>query len=379
MNKRDYYEILGVSKTASKDEIKKSYRKLALKYHPDRNPGNKDAEEKFKEAAEAYEVLSNDDKKRKYDQFGHSGMQGGTDYHQYSDINDIFESFGDIFGSIFGGGGGPFQQKRKKSNGPIPQRGHDLAQSISITLKESFTGCKKDISIYHYVKCNTCNATGCKPGTKLESCNSCGGSGQVFSRQGFFSFSRPCTECHGQGFKITSPCSECRGQSRIQKNSRLVVNIPNGIYNQAELRVAGKGDAGIFGGSSGDLYLTINIARDNKFYRRNYDLVTNLNLTYPQLVLGAQIEIESIDGTKESIKIPRGCPVGQEIMIAGKGFKDIHGRTSGNLVIIPQCDIPKRLSAEAKKSLLDYAGKIGEASTNGSDEGISGFFKRFLG
>jgi len=375
MSKRDYYEILGVSKDASKEEIKKSYRKLALKYHPDRNPDNKDAEEKFKEAAQAYEVLSDEQKRKKYDQFGHSGMQGGTDYHNFSDIGDIFESFGDIFGSIFGGG--PRQRQQKKS-GLQPQRGHDLSQPLKITLKEAFLGCKKEIRIYHYIKCTTCKGNGCKPGTTPTTCVSCKGTGQTVRQQGFFAFAQPCSACHGQGYTIPSPCSQCRGRSRIQKHNKLIVNIPAGIYDKAELRVAGKGDAGIFGGSAGDLYLNINIEPNKQFHRRNNDLVTHLILTYPQLVLGSQIEIESIDGSKQTVKISKGCPVGHEILIPGKGFKNLHSTGRGNLVIITQCDIPKKLNPDEKQALLEYAKKLGVKISN-SQGGISGFFKKFLG
>ena len=378
MSKRDYYEVLGVSKSADQSEIKKKYRKLALKYHPDRNPDNKDAEEKFKEAAESYEVLSDAQKRKKYDQFGHAGMQGGTDYHQHADINDILNSFGDLFGSFFGGGGGRRQQHKTKS-GPAPQHGHDLSQPLSITLKESFLGCKKEIKIYNYVTCGTCSGTGCNSNTKPSICATCNGSGQTISRQGFFAFSQPCSACYGQGFTITDPCPTCRGQSRVQKHNKLIVNIPAGIFDKAELRVSQKGDAGIFGGSAGDLYLSISVEPNKQFFRRDNDLVTYLNLTYPQLVLGSQIEIESIDGSKESIKIPKGCPVGKEILLPGKGFKDIQSRGyTGNLVIITQCDIPTKLNSESKSSLLDYSKKIGPAGSNSSG-GIAGFFKKFLG
>lgn len=373
MSKRDYYDILGVQKGADQEEIKKAYRKLAIKYHPDKNPDNKEAEDKFKEAAEAYEVLSSTEKRKKYDQYGHSGMQGGTDYHQYSDMGDIFENFGDIFGSIFGNA-----QQRRHKGGPTPQRGHDLSQPISIILKESYLGCKKEIKVYHYVPCTDCNGTGCTKNTKPITCHACQGTGQTINRQGFFAFAQPCSACYGQGFTIPSPCSACRGQSRVQKHSKLVVNIPAGIYDKAELRVGGKGDTGIFGGEAGDLYLIISIEDDKRFHRRNNDLVTTLNLTYPQLVLGAQIDIENIDGTMETIKIPKGCPVGQEVTVFEKGFVNLHGRGKGNLVIITQCDIPKKLEADAKKSLLEYAEKIG-TTTNNYNGGIGGFFKKFLG
>ena len=374
MSKRDFYEVLGVSKTATQDEIKKAYRKLALKYHPDKNPDNKEAEEKFKEAAQAYEVIYNPEKRQKYDQFGHAGMQGGSDYHEYSDMGDIFSSFSDIFGDLFGMG----SKKRSQKTGPTSQRGHDLAQNLEITLKESYLGCKKDLLLYHYVKCSTCNGSGCKPGTITHVCNECKGSGEMYFRQGFFSFSQPCTACNGQGFVIKTPCLDCHGQSRAQKREKLTVTIPAGIYNGAELRVKDKGDAGVFGGPSGDLDLSVRVKADTKFWRRDSDLVTQLNLTYPQLVLGCQVEIENIDGTKHTVKIPKGCPVAKEVMLTGKGFP-IPGRYgNGNLIIIAQCDIPKKLDIKTKESLLDYAKKLGNQSQS-LTSGISGFFKKFLG
>lgn len=377
MNKKDYYEILGVSKSASQDEIKKAYRKLALKFHPDRNPGNKKAEDNFKEAAESYEVLSDKTKRQKYDQFGHAGMHGGSDYHQHSNMGDIFSQFGDIFGDIFGGGSGGFGRQQTRRNKPAPQRGHDLSFNLSITLKESYLGIKKDLRIYRYIPCETCKATGCKPGTKPQTCATCGGSGEIIQRQSFFSFAQPCSACRGRGYTIKSPCTTCRGQSRVQKHSQLSVPIPSGIFDGAELRVAGKGDAGVFGGPFGDLYINIQIHSEKHFYRRENDLVTHLNLTYPQLVLGSQIEIENIDGSKELVKVPKGCPVDTEIKIPGKGFTRPHGKIHGNFVIITKCDIPKKLNTDTKEALLNYAKKLGEQTS--SDSGISGFFKRFLG
>ncbi|MFC1894907.1 molecular chaperone DnaJ [Candidatus Dependentiae bacterium] len=376
MAKKDYYEILGISKTSTPNEIKKAYRKLALKYHPDKNPDNKEAEDKFKEATEAYEVLSNTEKRTRYDRFGHSGMHGGSDYHQYSDFSDIFSNFGDIFSDFFSGAGE--RSKKSHKSGPSPQRGHDLAQSIEINLKESYLGCKKDILIYHYIPCQKCNASGCKPGTKPNVCSSCKGSGSVYFKQGFFSFSQPCTICKGEGFSISTPCPECRGQSRIQKREKLTLSLPTGIYNEAELRVKEKGDAGIFGGSSGDLYIRVKVREDETFWRRENDLVTNLNLTYPQLVLGCQVEIQNIDETKHTIKIPKGCPVGKEVLIVGKGFSVPGSFVRGNLAILVQCDIPKKLNLETKEALLEYSKKLGNQSNN-SGKGISGFFKKFLG
>ena len=370
MNKKCYYEILGVQKTASNDEIKKSYRKLALKYHPDKNPDDKNAEEKFKEASEAYGVLSDGDKRKKYDQFGHSGMQGGFDYQEFSDLGDIFSSFGDVFSDLFGNR----RTRKTHKTGLTPQRGHDLVQNIQITLKESYLGCKKDLLIYHYSKCETCHGQGTKPGTKPEKCTQCKGSGKMYFSQGFFSFAQSCSTCSGEGFKITYPCQDCNGQSRIQKRDKFTISIPAGIENGSELRVRDKGDSGIYGGSNGDLYLRVSVLENNKFWRQGNDLLSTLNLTYPQLVLGCKVEIENIDKQKINIKIPKGCPVGKKILIIGKGFETTRSYGKGNLVIITECNIPKKLDTETKESLLNYAKKLGNQTG-----GISGFFKKFLG
>lgn len=373
--KRDYYEILGVERSANQEDIKKAYRKLAIKYHPDKNSGDKEAEAKFREATEAYEILSDEKKRAQYNQFGHAGTQGSGG-HSHQNMEDIFESFGDIFEGLFGGQGS--RRSSKRTSGPTPQRGHDLSQKIEISLKESYTGCTKDIKIYHFERCEKCNGSGCKADSKPASCSGCQGSGTILHRQGFFTLSQVCPTCHGQGFRITNPCSECRGQSRIQKHEKLSVTIPAGIYNNAELRILGKGDSGIFGGEAGDLYLTVEVQDEKVFSRRDYNLVTTLTLTYPQLVLGCQIEIENIDGTKETLKIPKGCAVGKEIIIEGKGFAKLRGHGKGNLVIITTCDIPTKLSEETRASLMNYAEKLGNNSSQHSG-GISGFFKKFLG
>lgn len=373
--KRDYYVILGVSKTASADEIKKAYRALAMKYHPDRNPDNKEAEEKFKEAAEAYSVLSDAEKKKRYDQFGHAGVDGMGGAGHSGDMNDIFEHFGDVFSSLFGQG--QAGAGRRKKTGPTPQRGHDLAQEITLTLKESYVGCKKDIGIYRYVPCADCHHKGTSPGTSVTICQDCQGSGQVAMRQGFFSFAQQCNACWGQGFKIPSPCSTCKGQTRIQKHERVTITIPAGIYDKAELRLSDKGDAGIFGGGSGSLFLTVHVKEDAAFFRQDVDLYTTLVLPYHQLVLGCQVDVKNIDDSVETVKIPHGCPVGKEIVILGKGFTKLQGKGTGRFVIIVQCDIPSKLSKDAKEALQNYADKLGDTPTG--KDGISGFFKKFLG
>jgi len=378
MNKRDYYEILGVSRDASADVIKSAYRKLALKYHPDRNPDNKEAEEKFKEAAEAYEVLSSDQKRKQYDQFGHAGVggagQGGFGAGGMS-MDDIFESFGDIFGSMFGGG--PTRRTRA-ATGPEPRRGHDLQQELEISLKESYLGTKNEIGYYRFFPCETCKGAGAKPGTKAQQCESCKGAGQVQYRQGFFVYAQTCSSCGGEGFTIPSPCSACGGKSRTQKYDKFTVTVPAGIFDGADLRIGGKGDAGLFGGPGGDLYVRVTVLPDKNFRRVGDDLVCKLVLTYPQLVLGSQVEIESIDGVTIPVKVPRGCPVGEKITVPGKGFKNPRGTHRGNLVVITKCHVPKKLTPEAKEALVAYSKLIG-TDTNDNAGGVIGFFKKFLG
>ena len=373
---RDYYEILGLSKGSSENEIKSAYRKLALKYHPDRNPDNKDAEEKFKEASRAYEILSDKDKRQRYDQFGHSGVDsmgmgaGGQDIN----MEDIFSSFGDVFGDLFG----RRRQSSRRPSGPTPRQGHSIRKDIQISLKEAFTGAKADVSYYHFFSCETCSGKGMEPGTTVKQCESCKGMGQIQYQQGFFAYSQTCSTCSGEGYKITSPCKSCKGQGRNQKYDKFSVTVPKGIYDNAELRIVNKGDAGTFGGRTGDLYIGVRVTPDKNFKRINDDIECKVMLTYPQLVLGCQVEIENIDGTKETIKIPRGCPVGDPIIIPGKGFHKVRGSTRGNLVIIPQCHVPKKLSAEAKETLTKYSEKIG-TKCESSSGGVSGFFKKFLG
>jgi molecular chaperone DnaJ len=372
MQKKDYYTILGVEKNASADEIKAAYRKLALKFHPDRNPNNKEAEEKFKEAAEAYEVLSDKEKRTNYDQFGHAEMHSDGHGHGMN-MDDIFENFGDIFGAMFGGN----TRKNRSKASPQPLRGHDLNKEIEITLLEAFQGCKHELGYYHFMACATCHGKGMQAGTNVHVCGQCRGSGQVQFQQGFFMYAQTCNSCSGQGFSIPSPCSSCNGQCRTQQFDKFSVTIPEGIFDGAELRISSKGDAGIFGGKPGDLFVKIHLKTDPHFKREADDLICQLSLTYPQLVFGCQIEIESIDKTRHLIKIPKGCSIGERIVLPGKGFKKIKGTMTGNLIIITQCHIPTKLTTEEKRVLSEYSELIGTGTQTNS--GIGWFFKKFLG
>jgi len=374
MSKKDFYELLGVDRSASTADIKKAYRKLAMQYHPDRNPNDKTAEAKFKEIAEAYEILSDEKKRQQYDQYGHANFAGGAG-GPHADMDDIFSNFGDIFESMFG------QQTssgRKKRQGPTPQRGHDVYQNITISLKEAYTSVKKTVSYYHAFSCKACNGLGAKDKNDIITCSHCKGSGQIRFQKGFFAFAQECSECHGQGFIIKNPCSECKGNSRKQEYESFPFVIPQGIFHGAEIRITGRGDAGIYQGPAGDLIVRISIQPDKKFTRVEDDLVSTLTLTYPQLVFGAQVEIENIDGSKEMIKIPKGCGVGERITIPQKGFSRIRGSGKGNLIIITQCDIPTKLSAQQKEALKAYAQLLGDQPTENSGS-ISSFFKKFLG
>ena len=372
MNKQDYYKILNVDRSANTDEIKSAYRKLALKYHPDRNPDNKESEEKFKEATQAYEVLSDKQKRSQYDQFGHEGL-GNMGDSAGMNMDDIFESFGDIFGSMFGGG-----RKTRRKNGPAPKAGLSLTKDIQISLKDAFLGTKTEISYYHFFTCESCQGKGAQAGTTPQACAACRGSGQMQYKQGFFVYAQTCSSCAGEGFIISSPCSGCNGQSRVQKYDKFTVTIPRGIFDGAELRINEKGDSGVYGGPAGDLFLSVRIKPDKTFKRVQDDLICQVMLTYPQLTLGCQIEIESIDGTKHTIKISKGCTVGEKIVVPGKGFYQLRNNIRGNLLIITQCHIPKKLSADAKESLSAYSKIIGTNVHNGGGS-ISSFFKRFLG
>jgi len=377
MNKTNYYKMLGVENGATTDEIKSAYRKLAFKYHPDKNPGDKKAEDKFKEISEAYEVLSDESKRAQYDQFGTVSQDGqGFSGHSHASQEDIFQGFADIFGAMFG------EQQRRGGKVSYAQQGHSLSKDIEISFKESFVGAKRDISYYHFVTCTPCKGFGTKKGTVPQPCSGCGGSGQVRFNQGIMMFMQTCPTCRGEGFDITDPCTSCNGQSRVQHYEKFSINIPAGIADGMELRITQKGDAGIFGGGYGDLIIKVRVTQDQTFKRQDDNLLCSVLLTYPQLVFGCQIEVESIDGTKHSVKIPQGCPIGKQVTITGKGFSKIKQRSGhGDFIITTKCHIPTKLSSDEKEALSVYSKLIGTDVAPHKDEepSIVSFFKKFLG
>ena len=352
MSKRDYYEVLGVNKSANKEEIKKAYRKLALKFHPDKNKGDKAAEEKFKEASEAYHVLSDDKRKSNYDQFGHAAFQGGGqggfgNFDFSSSFSDIFE---DVFGDFgdFGFGGG--RSRRGRTN----NRGSDLRYDISIELNDAFTGTEKNISYTTYKKCKTCSGSGAKPGSKPTSCNYCNGQGKVRSSQGFFTIQQTCPECSGEGEKISNPCSSCTGVGKTQSNERVAVKIPKGVDDGTRIRLAGKGEAGTKGGSNGDLYLFISVEPHSIFKRSEENLYYELPISIADAALGATVEVPSIDGGRTKIKIPSGTQSGKQLRLKGKGMPMLRRNITGDLYIRIITEVPTSLTKKQKELLVEF-------------------------
>tara|TARA_B100000686_G_scaffold142953_1_gene150461 strand:- start:126 stop:1262 length:1137 start_codon:yes stop_codon:yes gene_type:complete len=353
MAKRDYYEVLGVDKSAGKDEIKKAYRKLALKYHPDKNKGDKGSEEKFKEASEAYHVLSDDKRKTNYDQFGHAAFQGAGGQSGFGNF-DFSSSFSDIFEDVFGDlgsfGFGTSGRSRRKSN----NRGSDLRYDVSIDLNDAFTGTEKKINYTTYKKCKTCSGSGAKPGSKPTVCSYCSGQGKVRSSQGFFTIQQTCPECAGEGEKITNPCNNCSGVGKIQSNESVSVKIPKGVDDGTRIRIAGKGEAGSKGGTSGDLYLFVSVEPHNIFKRSEENLYYELPISFTDAALGANVEVPSIDGGKTKIKIPSGTQSGKQLRLKGKGMPVLKRSLFGDLYIRVVTEVPTSLTKRQKELLAEF-------------------------
>ena len=370
MAKRDYYDVLGINKSASPEDIKSAYRKLAVKYHPDKNPGDKTAEDKFKEASEAYGILSDKSKKENYDNFGHAAFEnggggqggfGGFGGFGGSDFSDIFEDF---FGDF---GGGRRGNKRNSSN-----RGSDLRYDLSITLEEAYLGKKQNIQFSSSDKCNTCKGSGSKPGFSADRCTYCGGNGKVRSNQGFFTVQQTCPQCSGSGEEITNPCNDCGGNGNKQTSKKISDTVPKGVDDGTRIRLAGKGEAGSRGGSNGDLYLFINIKSHELFKRSDENLFFECPISIADAALGTSIEIPTIDGGKAKIKIPEGTQSGKQFRLKGKGMPYMRGSGTGDLYVQINTEVPVSLNKE-QKNLLE---KFREIENEKSNPSIKKFFER---
>ena len=350
MAKRDFYETLGVAKNASEDEIKKSYRKLAMKYHPDRNPDSKESEEKFKEVKEAYEMLTNPEKREAYDRYGHAGVDpnmGGGGGGFGGGAGGFGDAFGDIFGDIFGGGG------RGRSAGPQVYRGADLRYNLEITLEQAAHGFDTTIREPSWDKCDTCPGSGAKPGTSPVTCTTCAGHGQVRMQQGFFSIQQTCPKCHGTGKIIPEPCAACAGQGRIKRNKTLEVKIPVGIDNGMRIRSSGNGEPGTNGGPSGDLYVEIHIKPHTVFQREGDDLHCEMPISFAKAALGGEIEVPTLSG-KVSFTIPEGTQSGKTFRLKGKGIKGVRSGFAGDLFCHVAVETPVKLTEKQKDMLRDF-------------------------
>jgi molecular chaperone DnaJ len=352
VSKRDYYEVLGVVKTASDVEIKSAYRKLAIKHHPDKNPGDHTAEDKFKEAAEAYAILADTEKRALYDRYGHAGVSSaagaGFDPSVFNGFEDILGNLGDIFGfgDLFGGG-------RRRGG---PQRGGHLRYDLEISFEESARGVETSIQIPRQENCDTCHGTGAAPGTTPTTCPQCRGQGQLRSQQGFFTVARTCPQCRGAGKIIAKPCSTCRGAGRVARERKIKVKIPAGIATGQQLRVQGEGEGGSAGGPAGDLFVAVHVQEHEFFRRDGVNLFCEIPVNFTTLALGGEIHVQTLDG-KETVKIPEGTQTGTTLRLRGKGMPDVSGRGRGDLFATVQVLTPKKLSRE-QRTLLDQLSKV---------------------
>lgn len=372
MGKRDYYEVLGVDRQATDGQIKSAYRKLALKYHPDRNPGDHKAEETFKEAAEAYSVLADPQKRGMYDRFGHAGVNagagaGGFDPTIFADFSDIFAGLGDMFGfgDILGGG-------RRRRGGP--QRGSDLRYDLEITFEESAEGTETSIIVPREETCETCSGSGAAPGTQPETCSQCRGTGQLRYQQGFLTVARPCSTCRGTGRMIAKPCATCHGAGRTARERKLTVKIPAGIATGQQMRLSGEGEHGLAGGPPGDLYVVVHVQEHPFFHREGDDLYCELPINFPTLALGGAVKVPTLD-EREDLSIPAGTQPGARFRLRGKGMPNVSGRGRGDLHVIARAAVPKKLTKEQKQILEQLAATMPAQDESSADE-EKPFFER---
>lgn len=371
MSARDYYEVLGVAREASDADIKSAYRKLALKHHPDRNPGDKAAEEKFKEAAEAYAVLADADKRARYDRFGHAGVSGagaqGFDPTVFTGFEDILGGLGDIFGfgDVLGGG-------RRRGG---PQRGSDLRYDLEITFAQSAKGTDTTVQIPRNEACATCSGSGAAPGTAATQCGQCRGSGQIRFQQGFFTMARTCSTCRGTGRVVATPCKTCRGAGHVEQQRKLSVKIPAGIASGQRLRLQGEGEGGTLGGPAGDLYVVIFVQEDDRFTRDGNDLHAESEVPFTTLALGGEVSVPGIDDP-HSLTIPEGTATGTTFRLRGKGMPDVSGRGKGDLLITVKGSTPKKLSRQQRELLEQLQATLSPADATQSRDDDKGLFDK---
>ncbi|MGI3131839.1 molecular chaperone DnaJ [Halopseudomonas pachastrellae] len=373
MSKRDYYEVLGVEKGASEAELKKAYRRLAMKFHPDRNPDDEKAEEKFKEATEAYEVLTDANKRAAYDQYGHAGVDpnmgaggGGFGGGNFSDI------FGDVFGDIFGGGG--------RGGRSSVQRGSDLRYTLELDLEEAVRGTSVTIRVPTLVGCETCDGSGAKKGTTPVTCTTCGGHGQVRMQQGFFSVQQTCPRCHGTGKMITDPCNDCHGEGRVEKQKNLSVKVPAGVDTGDRIRLAGEGEAGINGGPAGDLYVVVSVREHKIFQRDGKNLYCEVPISFVDAALGGELEVPTLDG-RVKLKIPEGAQTGKLFRLRGKGVTPVRGGSPGDLLCRVVVETPVNLTKRQRELLEELRQTLEEEGSSQSPrakswfDGVKNFFE----
>jgi len=382
MAKRDYYEVLGTQRGADAEEIKRAYRKLAVKYHPDKNPGDKEAEEKFKELGEAYEALSDPQKRAAYDQYGHNafdprarasrGGGGGGGFH------DPFDIFREVFGGGGGGGGGSMFDEffGGRADPTQPQRGDDLRYDLEISLEEAARGCEKEISVTKSERCDSCHGSGSEEGSKVKTCTTCGGRGQVLTSRGIFSIAQTCPSCQGAGRVVEKPCRTCRGAGVREKTSKINLHIPAGVDTGVRLRSVGNGDAGARSGPPGDLYVVLRVKLHEIFHREGDDLVCEVPVGLTQATLGGEIEVPTLEG-RATVKVPAGTQPGTIFRLKGKGLKNLQGYGHGDLHVRANVEVPTRLTSEQRKKLEEFA-----ALCNGKESPLAQSFfekaKRFF-
>lgn len=378
MAKQDYYDLLGVARSAKADEIKKAYRKLAMKYHPDKNQGDKESEKKFKEISEAYEILKDDQKRAAYDRMGHAAFEGGMGgggggFHQAGGFDFSAAGFGNIFDDVFSDFMGGGRQRQTESS----LRGSDLRYNMEVSFEDAFVGLKKNIKIPTNATCDTCHGSGAAAGSKPETCPTCHGAGKVHARQGFFTIERACATCHGLGQVIKNPCKTCNGAGRVRKEKTLSVTIPAGIEEGSRIRLAGEGEAGLRGGTPGDLYIFLHIKPHKFFHRDGSNIYCQVPIAMTTATLGGEIEVPSIDGHKVRVTIPEGTQSGKQFRLKGKGMSILRSSSRGDMYIQTQVETPVSLTKRQKELLEEFAGLEKKSHSSPLSEGFFAKIKEF--